>query len=50
MEYAYESELLRKKLEEAGFADVRVYGEFSLDAPKENEQRIFITARKPEVM
>ena len=50
VEYAYESELLRMKLEEAGFKDVRIYGEFSLDAPAENEQRIFITARKPEVV
>lgn len=50
VEYAYGTELLREKLKEAGFVDICVYGELSLDAPSEMEQRIFITARKPEVM
>ncbi len=49
VEYAYGPDLLRGTLVAAGFTDVRIFGELTLEAPRENEQRIFITARKPEV-
>ena len=32
-------------LKDAGFCDIRVCGELSQDAPREGEQRIFLTAR-----
>lgn len=45
-EYAYEPDELETFLKEAGFADIRRYGELKMRAPKEGEQRIFFTARK----
>ena len=34
---------------EAGFEDVRTYGEMRMDAPKKDDLRIHITAKKPEI-
>lgn len=45
-EYAYQPEQLEEFLREAGFTDIRRYGELKMRAPKEGEQRIFFTARK----
>lgn len=47
-EYAYEPVELEEYLREAGFTDIRRYGERKLRAPKPGEQRIFFTARKSE--
>ena len=46
VEYVYTPQELKELLEEEGFIDVRIYGELSTEPPKEEEQRIFITARK----
>ena len=45
-EYAYSAEELVRYLKEAGFTHIRVYGDRSFDAPKPEEQRIYIKARK----
>lgn len=45
-EYAYEPKELEQYLREAGFMDIKQYGELKLRAPKPGEQRIFFTARK----
>lgn len=45
-EYAYTPEELVSYLEEAGFTDIRQFGNLSMRAPKPNEQRIFFRARK----
>lgn len=44
-ERIYEPDELVAMLEDAGFCDIRVCGELSQDAPREGEQRIFLTAR-----
>ena len=36
-------------LGEAGFEDVCTYGEMLMDAPKKDDLRIHITAKKPEI-
>ena len=41
---AYEVEQLRLWLQEAGFTDIRTYGDCRMSAPRENEQRIYFTA------
>ena len=46
-EYAYEPEELAEYLREAGFVDIRQYGELKMRPPKPGEQRVFFTARKP---
>ena len=46
VEYAYSPDELKEALESAGFSDVNIYGELSLEPPCEEENRIFITARK----
>jgi SAM-dependent methyltransferase len=48
-EFAYSPEFLRSKLIKQGFEDVNVYGELSFDKPKDEEMRVFITARKPKL-
>ena len=48
VEYAYSPSRLREALAGAGFDDIRIYGELSLEPPGPEEQRVFITARKPE--
>jgi len=45
-ERAYSREELTEMLEKAGFADIRVYGERKMRAPRPGEQRIFFVARK----
>ena len=45
-EYAYSPEQLTAYLKEAGFTHIRVYADRLLEPPRENEQRIFIKARK----
>jgi ubiquinone/menaquinone biosynthesis C-methylase UbiE len=47
-EYAHRPEVLRDALVSAGFADVRIYGDRSMNAPEADEERVFLTARKPE--
>ena len=47
IEYCYDTEFLTDVLKKAGFTDINIYGELSLASPTENEQRIFLTARKP---
>ena len=45
-ERAYTVAQLTAMLEEAGFQDIRTYGELTMRPPKPGEQRIFFTARK----
>ena len=45
-ERAYTVEELTAMLEQAGFSQVRTYGELKLRPPRPGEQRIFFTARK----
>ena len=45
-ERAYSVPELTGMLEEAGFTDIRTFGELKMRPPKSNEQRIFFTARK----
>ena len=45
-EYAYTPEELTQFLRNAGFRDIRQYGELSMRRPQPNEQRIFFVARK----
>lgn len=46
-EYAYGPDELERWLREAGFVNVRQYGNLVLRPPKQGEERIFFTARKP---
>ena len=46
IEYVYEPEELEAWLREAGFTDIRQYGDLVLRRPKPTEQRIFFSARK----
>ena len=45
-QYAYTAEQLTAYLQEAGFGDIRLYADLSMDAPKEDSQRIFISCVK----
>lgn len=45
-ECAFSDETIRRLLKEAGFSDVKAYGELSRHAPSETEERIFYVARK----
>ncbi len=45
-EYAYTQEELTLFLKEAGFSNIKQYGELKLTAPKEGAERVFFTARK----
>ena len=45
-ERAYTVEELSQFLEQAGFKDIKVYGERRMNAPRPGEQRIFFVARK----
>lgn len=47
-EYAYTLAELTRYLEEAGFVDIRQYGNLKLTEPAGGEDRVFFTARKPE--
>ena len=46
IEYAYEPYELALWLEEAGFTHIRQYGDRVLRAPKQDEQRIYFSAKK----
>ena len=48
-EYAYSQEQLVLYLCDAGFTDITVYGDRSMDSPKAGEQRIYIKARKGKI-
>lgn len=45
-EYAYRLRWLKQQLLQAGFRDVHFYGDRRMDAPTEEDERVFITARK----
>ena len=45
---AYEVEQLRQWLQEAGFTNIRTYGDCKMRAPAEGEQRIYFTAIRGE--
>lgn len=45
-QYAYSVKQLTEYLKDAGFRDVRAYGDFSMEAPGEEAQRIFISCVK----
>ena len=45
-EYAYTPQELEEYLRQAGFTDIRQYGNLKLRAPSADEDRIFFTARK----
>ena len=47
-EYAYTMEELEEYLREAGFVDVRRWGNLKLRAPRSGEERVFFTARKEQ--
>jgi len=47
-ERAYAMEELAQWLEQAGFQDIRQFGELSRRPPREGEQRVFFTAVKPQ--
>ena len=47
-EYAYTPEELEQYLRDAGFVDVRCWGNLKLRAPNPGEERIFFTARKEQ--
>ncbi len=48
-EYAYSETQLVGYLRDAGFTSIRVYADRRLEAPGENEQRIYIKARKGRI-
>ncbi|MBM6870600.1 class I SAM-dependent DNA methyltransferase [Pseudoflavonifractor phocaeensis] len=45
-EYAYEPDQLEEMLRQAGFGQIKRYGERKMRAPKAGEERIFFVARK----
>jgi SAM-dependent methyltransferase len=45
-EYAYTLEKLEDSLRQAGFVDIRRWGDLKLRPPRQGEQRVFFTARK----
>ena len=45
-EYAYSPEQLTRYLKDAGFTDIRVYGDRMMEQPGAQEQRIYFSARK----
>ena len=48
-EYAYSARQLKQYLKNAGFTSIRVYGDRRMEDPGENEQRIYIKARKGKI-
>ena len=48
-EYAYSEEQLRGYLKAAGFTHIEVYADRKFEAPAEEEQRIYIKARKGKI-
>lgn len=47
IEYIHGTEDIVSMLKNSGMTDINIYGEFALQPPAENEQRIFFAARKP---
>lgn len=47
-EYAYDPDELEDWLREAGFVNIRQFGDLVLRSPKPGEERIFFTAHRPE--
>lgn len=45
-EYAYTTDELDGFLRDAGFSDIKIYGDKTMRAPKEGAQRVFFAARK----
>ena len=48
-EYAYSAQQLKQYLKDAGFTSIRVYADRRMEDPGENEQRIYIKARKGKI-
>ena len=48
-EYAYSAQQLKQYLRDAGFTSIRVYADRRMEDPGENEQRIYIKARKGKI-
>ena len=48
-EYAYSQQQLVGYLKEAGFTAIEVFADRAMEAPSENEQRIYIKARKGKI-
>lgn len=45
-EYAYTAQMLTQYLRDAGFTEIRIFGDRTLTDPQENEQRLFFAAKK----
>ena len=48
-EYAYSQQQLTGYLKDAGFTDIKVYGDRTFSSPKDGEQRIYFQARKGRI-
>ena len=48
-EYAYSAQQLKSYLREAGFTNIRIYGDRRLSPPEPGEQRIYFKARKGKI-
>ena len=48
-EYIYRMDEMKQLLENAGFEDINIFAELKLEPPSVGEQRVFFTARKPEL-
>ena len=48
-EYAYTQEQLTRYLKDAGFTSIRIYADLRMEAPGEQEQRIYVKARKGKI-
>ena len=46
LQRAYTEREIKKMLKQAGFKDISIYGDFKLEAPKEDTQRIFFACKK----
>ena len=43
---AYETENILEKLADAGFRDIKAYGDFAFEKPKKDAERVFFVGRK----
>jgi SAM-dependent methyltransferase len=48
IEYAHEPSWLTERLSEAGFCDIRLFGDLEVHPPSEDAMRVFLAARKPQ--
>jgi SAM-dependent methyltransferase len=46
-EYTYEIADLATMLHDAGFEEIKIFGDLTLNPPADNEQRVFISVQKP---